>query len=237
MLQRWTLEAACDEYTRYTFHKQRFVDKQFIERFDPRQLAPFPTPAALRARWLPEDYASGCSALEAAIAKGLLAPELAAEGLSVPAIEGSHPEEPGVGGGGGGGGAQCAACAAAAAAAGVGGGTGSGGGGGGTGSGGGGGCAACAACAAAAAAAAAPPAPPAPCVCLSQLAQSLVVPRCIVPLSGGLTGLVFARSESGAGEGAGAGSWGAGGLNRCHAPGLPCATCPTCSQERKVGVF
>ena len=80
-------------------------------------------------------------------------------------------------------------------------------------------------------------APPAPCICLSQLAQSLAVPRSIVPLSGGLTGLIFTRG-AGAGAAAGAGtSWGAGGLNRCHAAGQPCATCPTCSQERKVGVF
>jgi 5,10-methylene-tetrahydrofolate dehydrogenase/methenyl tetrahydrofolate cyclohydrolase len=44
--------------------------------------------------------------------------------------------------------------------------------------------------------------------------------------------LVFGRGGSAA-----AGSGGAwGGLTDCHAPGEPCVGCPTCSQERKVGV-
>ena len=196
ILQRWTLEAACDEYTRYTFHKQRFVDKQFIERFDPRLLAPYTVPRAQLAPWLPSDYTEGCSALEAAIRLGVLLPEQAGEGLSVPAIDDTHPEEPGTlcppqalqppqspglqgaacscgAGAGEGAGAQsrarCAVCSA-------------------------GGCLEGAAGAAAA--------QPMPCACASPLAESLRQPLSLTPLDGGLTMIVFTRS-SGSGSGSG----------------------------------
>jgi hypothetical protein len=271
MLQRWTLAAACDEYTRYTFHKQRFVDKQFIERFDPRILAQYITPRELLAPWLPSDYTVGCSALEAAIRQGLLLPEHREVGLSV-AAELEHPEEPYF--------AAArpphqAATLTPPAASGAAGaepceghkGADAGGAKKGAEAGGGGGCPPSSPTfpSASTAPQCAPPADPAstgeggggshpppsplgggggtgfpPCVCLSPLGRSLRTPQLVVPLKGGLLGLVFTKAQVlGAGAACaeeGEGQWGGGmGHIPCHEPGAsPCVRCPTCSQEQKV---
>ena len=58
MLQGWRLEDACAEYVTYCQHKQRDVDKQYIERFDPRTLASVAPPDFVRASWLPPDCCS-----------------------------------------------------------------------------------------------------------------------------------------------------------------------------------
>lgn len=96
MLQAWDLERACDEYVLFCKHKQRAVDKQYIERFDPRTLPACPhlPPAKHWAGWVPQDACARPSALEAAIQKGLISREQAAAGLRVSAIE-SGPDEPG----------------------------------------------------------------------------------------------------------------------------------------------
>jgi tyrosine-protein phosphatase SIW14 len=54
MLQRWDLEAACNEYVDFCRHKQRSVDKQYIERFDPRTLAGMLPPRERWPAWLPD---------------------------------------------------------------------------------------------------------------------------------------------------------------------------------------
>jgi hypothetical protein len=53
MLQNKSMEQACTEYVKYCQHKQREVDKQFIERFDPRGLAPLAPASDLFPTWLP----------------------------------------------------------------------------------------------------------------------------------------------------------------------------------------
>jgi len=93
MLQRWNLVEACEEYSNYTFYKQRFVDKQFIERFDPRAMAPLMPPPHRLPPWLLPSCVEHVSALEAAIRDGLITPERADEGLRVPAIV-RGPDEP-----------------------------------------------------------------------------------------------------------------------------------------------
>jgi tyrosine-protein phosphatase SIW14 len=96
MLQGWSLEAACNEYVEYTRHKQRFVDKQYIERFSPRALQGLAPPAARLVPWLAPDCTARVSALEEAIARGELAPEAAEAGLIVvAAIRSALPDEPG----------------------------------------------------------------------------------------------------------------------------------------------
>jgi hypothetical protein len=107
MLQQWSLVDACEEYVNYTFHKQRMVDKQFIERFDPRAMATLMPPPSHLPPWILPTCVLNVSALEAGIRDGLITPEQAAEGIPVPAIV-RGPDEPGfdpvkkAGGGGGG---------------------------------------------------------------------------------------------------------------------------------------
>lgn len=95
MLQRWSLEKACDEYVAYCKHKQREVDKQYVERFDPRTMTDRAPPAQRLAPWLPPDCCVHPSALAIAIARGDLQPSEAVIGLrvrtSLPA-----PPEPGL---------------------------------------------------------------------------------------------------------------------------------------------
>lgn len=95
MLERWSLEDACDEYVYYCKHKQRYVDKQYIERFDPRTLASYLPPVDRLASFLPEDCTTHCSALEDAIIRGEVDPAEAEIGLAVSAIT-KGPDEPGV---------------------------------------------------------------------------------------------------------------------------------------------
>ena len=100
MLQRWPLERACDEYVDFTRHKQRAVDKQYIERFRPRKLRDLAPPPARVADWLGHDAWDHDSALEEAIARGELQPELAEVGLAVSAIgRAGLDDEPGFTGG------------------------------------------------------------------------------------------------------------------------------------------
>jgi tyrosine-protein phosphatase SIW14 len=94
MVQDWDLEAACDEYVVFCQHKQREVDKQYIERFDPRTLARLAPPRERWATWLPDDAFTHASALQVAIEKGLVTPAEAAHGIRVSAIE-RGPDEPG----------------------------------------------------------------------------------------------------------------------------------------------
>lgn len=63
-LQHWDLEAACSEYVDYCQHKQREVDKQYIERFDPRTLADVVPPPEHRPSWLPADCTAFSSRYE-----------------------------------------------------------------------------------------------------------------------------------------------------------------------------
>jgi tyrosine-protein phosphatase SIW14 len=96
MLQGWSLEAACNEYVEYTRHKQRYVDKQYIERFSPRTLRGLAPPAERLVPWLAPGCTAGGSALEEAITRGELAPEAAEAGLPVvAAIASALPDEPG----------------------------------------------------------------------------------------------------------------------------------------------
>ena len=104
MLQRWSLEEACDEYVYFCKHKQRYVDKQYIERFDPRTLAPLVPPPEHLAPFLGPPTSEGVracishrSALDDAIASGALSAADAEDGIPVSAmVNPSYPEEPGV---------------------------------------------------------------------------------------------------------------------------------------------
>jgi len=58
MLQHASLEAACAEYVRYCQHKQRDVDKLYIERFDPRTLRDLAPPPEYLPPWMPRDCCS-----------------------------------------------------------------------------------------------------------------------------------------------------------------------------------
>ena len=95
MLQRWTLENTCDEYVYYCKHKQRYVDKQYIERFDPRTLRLVAPPKTSYPAWLPSDCTEHASMLEEAIQRGEILPEDAEYGLPVSAMT-KGPDEPGV---------------------------------------------------------------------------------------------------------------------------------------------
>lgn len=63
-LQHWDMERACDEYVRYCRHKQRSVDKAYIERFDPRTLQPFLPAVEHKPTWLPASATELPSKLE-----------------------------------------------------------------------------------------------------------------------------------------------------------------------------
>ena len=72
MLQHWSLEDACAEYVHFCRHKQREVDKQYIERFDPRTLADARPPSPFLAPWLSASCTEYPSALQAASQRGQL---------------------------------------------------------------------------------------------------------------------------------------------------------------------
>jgi len=72
MLQGAPLDAACAEYVQYCQHKQRDVDKQFIERFDPRKFRAVAPPAEHLPPWLPRDCFERPSMLEALGGEGLV---------------------------------------------------------------------------------------------------------------------------------------------------------------------
>lgn len=121
MLQRWSLEQTCNEYVYFCKHKQRYVDKQHIERFDPRTLAPLAPEIQYRPQWLVYkntdlhynldlDYiystkidenddrfyscTSHCSALETALTSGLLSADAVEVGITVSAmVNPSLPDE------------------------------------------------------------------------------------------------------------------------------------------------
>lgn len=95
MLQRWSLEATCDEYVYYCKHKQRYVDKQYIERFNPQTLRAFAPPKERLPPWLPIDCTEHVSVLQEAIEKGEISPEEAEYGLPVSAMT-KGPDEPGI---------------------------------------------------------------------------------------------------------------------------------------------
>ena len=120
MLQRWSLEQTCNEYVYFCKHKQRYVDKQHIERFDPRTLASLAPEIKYRPQWLFHkstdlryhvDYiyddnqidedderfyscTSHCSALEAALISGELSVDDVEIGITVSAmVNPSFPDE------------------------------------------------------------------------------------------------------------------------------------------------
>jgi tyrosine-protein phosphatase SIW14 len=64
MLQAWSVDEACTEYVIYCRHKQREVDKQYIERFDPRRVAPLLPPTEHLVPWLSPDCCTKPSAWE-----------------------------------------------------------------------------------------------------------------------------------------------------------------------------
>lgn len=104
ILQRWSLERACEEYVHFCHHKQRTVDKQYIERFQPRTLAEFAHPVGGLPAWLPVDCADQESALQAAINRGELDPADAERGIQVSMCSDERDEvmaDGGVGVGGG----------------------------------------------------------------------------------------------------------------------------------------
>lgn len=97
MLQRWSLADACEEYIGYCQHKQREVDKQYIERFQPLTLRDMlPQPQRL-VPWLPDGCCDHPSALQEAIARGELRPSDAELGLaplpSTVITKPGHPDE------------------------------------------------------------------------------------------------------------------------------------------------
>jgi tyrosine-protein phosphatase SIW14 len=71
MLQGAPLDAACAEYVQYCQHKQRDVDKQFIERFDPRKFRAVAPPAEHLPPWLPRDCFDRPSMLEVLGGEGM----------------------------------------------------------------------------------------------------------------------------------------------------------------------
>jgi len=120
MLQRWSLEQTCNEYVYFCKHKQRYVDKQHIERFDPRTMALLAPDIKYRPQWLVYkstdlryhvDYiyddnkinenderfyscTSHCSALESALASGELSVDDVEIGITVSAmVNPSFPDE------------------------------------------------------------------------------------------------------------------------------------------------
>jgi tyrosine-protein phosphatase SIW14 len=72
MLQGAPLDAACAEYVQYCQHKQRDVDKQFIERFDPRKFRAVAPPAEHLPLWLPRDCFERPSMLEVLGGEGIV---------------------------------------------------------------------------------------------------------------------------------------------------------------------
>jgi hypothetical protein len=93
IVQGWELSPACDEYVLFCKHKQRYVDKQFIERFDPRSLFDSLPPLEYFPPWLPIDCASFASPLEMAISSGQVLASAFEAGITVDATF-RGPDEP-----------------------------------------------------------------------------------------------------------------------------------------------
>ena len=93
VLQGWDLSPACDEYVLFCKHKQRYVDKQFIERFDPRSLADVLPPPEYLPPWLPKDCTTFPSPLERAITSGQVLASAFEAGITVDATF-RGPDEP-----------------------------------------------------------------------------------------------------------------------------------------------